>query len=183
MDISHTLCSVVAYLFSRYSAWCLLYTLTQNWCCVSVCNSLFLFFNFYAGLLFHLATLSHSPDQKRAAVMGLLQELPPIFVQNFWPCDLWIFSCLSSRLFSPSCTARPGFYSRIMEATVLMNLKCSRFFLFVSFVLPWSVSCHNLVSELFRQYFPSHVIALIWTMSSECLNKQVCAFPNHVKSF
>ena len=49
---------------------------------------------------------------------------------------------------------------------------------------PRSVPRHNPVSELYRQFLPSHglVFALTCTVNCGTLYRQVCAFPNHVQS-
>ena len=62
----------------------------------------------------------------------------------------------------------------------LGNLQCSRI---VSIAFPKSVSWHNSVFVLCRQFIRHHglAFALIYIVSYETLYRQVCAFPNHVQ--
>ena len=64
---------------------------------------------------------------------------------------------------------------------VLGDLQCCRHFL-VPF--PRSVPRHNPVSELNGLFLRPHVLVYAQTCTVKCgtLYKQVCAFPNHVKS-
>ena len=118
--------------------------------------------------------------------MVVLQKVSPISTQDLWRSARVNITSLTRALL-PNCSV---WHVKLFQSSSISKLWRSlrswepsiQHIFCVAFSR--SVSRHNPVSDLCRQYLRPHglVFALIFIVSCETLYRQVCAFPHHLQS-